>query len=197
MEKNVLKNIVPDLGQMLSQLETLPSICHCDKRPGPVHAAVAVVLVECEGPCVLFIKKREHEGYDWSGHMAFPGGRIDKEDQSSFAAALRELEEEVGLPPESVEALGSLGCFSTLSKSLIVEAFPLLWRGTDKLVPLDSEMEWLSVEPLTPFINHHFKMGFNGKPHQKLGSELTYPLGKQTVWGLSARILHTLIERLQ
>ena len=128
--------------------------------------------------------------------MAFPGGRIDKEDESSFAAALRELEEEVGLPRKSVEALGSLGCFSTLSNSLIVEAFPLLWRGTDKLVPLDSEMEWLSVEPLTPFINHHFKMGFHGKPHQEYGAELTYPLGKQTVWGLSARILHNLIERL-
>ena len=197
MEKNVSKNTVPDLPQMLSQLEDLPSICHCDETPGQIHAAVAVVLVEREGPSVLFIKKREHEGYDWSGHMAFPGGRIDKEDESSFAAALRELEEEVALPPESVEPLGSLGCFSTLSKSLIVEAFPLFWRGTDKLVPLDSEMEWLSVEPLSPFIDHHFKMGFNGKPHQDLGPELTYPLREHTVWGLSARILHSLIERLQ
>jgi len=62
------------------------------------RSAVAMILQVREGELhILMIKRAEREGDPWSGHMAFPGGRMDKADAHGFAVAVRETEEEVGL----------------------------------------------------------------------------------------------------
>ena len=75
-----------------------------------VRAAVAVVLRAGEDrrPEVLFIKRAQHPGDPWSGHMAFPGGRIDLTDATIQSAAERETLEEVGLSLDAAESLGRL-----------------------------------------------------------------------------------------
>src|SRR5688572_28899501 len=67
--------------------------------PTAKHAAVAAVLHEPgEGhPELLFIERAEHPLDPWSGHMAFPGGRVDPGDPGPRHAAERETLEEVGL----------------------------------------------------------------------------------------------------
>jgi 8-oxo-dGTP pyrophosphatase MutT (NUDIX family) len=67
-------------------------------RPLMKRSAVAMILQVREGELnILMIKRAERKGDPWSGHMAFPGGRMDREDRNGFAAAVRETEEEVGL----------------------------------------------------------------------------------------------------
>ena len=62
------------------------------------RSAVAMILQVQAGELhILMIKRAERKGDPWSGHMAFPGGRMDREDRNGFAAAVRETEEEVGL----------------------------------------------------------------------------------------------------
>ena len=62
------------------------------------RSAVAMILQVREGELnILMIKRADRAGDPWSGHMAFPGGRMDKEDAHGFAVAVRETEEEVGL----------------------------------------------------------------------------------------------------
>ena len=62
------------------------------------RSAVAMILQVRQGELhILMIKRAEREGDPWSGHMAFPGGRMDKDDAHGFAVAVRETEEEVGL----------------------------------------------------------------------------------------------------
>ena len=70
------------------------------------RAAVAVIF----GPDdeLLFIHRAERAGDLWSGHMAFPGGREDPEDESLFATVLRETLEELGLDLSSARCLGAL-----------------------------------------------------------------------------------------
>ncbi|GMV99993.1 MAG: hypothetical protein AMXMBFR84_11320 [Candidatus Hydrogenedentota bacterium] len=70
-------------------------------------AAVAVALHDgTDGLEMLFIQRAHHPEDPWSGHMAFPGGRQDPEDDSTEAAARRETYEEVGLriAPDSLLA---------------------------------------------------------------------------------------------
>src|SRR3989449_8655745 len=67
-------------------------------EPGPlVRAAVLVPLVERGGPHVIFAKRTDRVGTH-RGQISFPGGTIDPADPSPLDAALRESEEEGGLP---------------------------------------------------------------------------------------------------
>ncbi len=76
-----------------------------DHRPGrsvlrrlKKRSAVAMILqVRNDELHILMIKRAEREGDTWSGHMAFPGGRMDKTDAHGYAVAVRETAEEVGL----------------------------------------------------------------------------------------------------
>lgn len=62
------------------------------------RSAVAMILQVRDGELnILMIKRAEREGDPWSGHMAFPGGRMDSTDANGYAVAVRETEEEVGL----------------------------------------------------------------------------------------------------
>lgn len=73
------------------------------------YAAVALVLREGDaGAEVLFIERSMREGDPWSGHMAFPGGRLEVGDDSARTAACRETQEEVGLELSRAEYLGHL-----------------------------------------------------------------------------------------
>jgi 8-oxo-dGTP pyrophosphatase MutT (NUDIX family) len=77
--------------------------------PARPRAAVAVVLRDADdGPEVLLIERARHPEDPWSGHMAFPGGRVDPADSDTRAAAERETLEEVGLPLAGAELLGRL-----------------------------------------------------------------------------------------
>lgn len=79
-------------------------------EPDMREAAVAVILREVSSrPAeILFIKRAEKPGDPWSGHMAFPGGHRDPEDESLRAAAERETLEEIGLDLDSARYLGPL-----------------------------------------------------------------------------------------
>lgn len=64
------------------------------------RAAVAVVLAESPVTpelSVLLMRRATRKGDPWSGHMSFPGGRVQREDANPRATALRETFEEVGL----------------------------------------------------------------------------------------------------
>lgn len=77
--------------------------------PGPAYAAVAMVLRDGgAGAEVLFIERAMRPDDPWSGHMAFPGGRLEQGDESPRAAACRETREEVGLELARAEYLGHL-----------------------------------------------------------------------------------------
>lgn len=73
------------------------------------RAAVAVVLREgVHSAEVLLIERAIFEGDPWSGHMAFPGGRMETADDSSRVTAVRETFEEVGVELAHAEYLGHI-----------------------------------------------------------------------------------------
>ena len=72
------------------------------------RAAVAAVLGPTpEGLQLLFIERAQHPDDPWSGHIAFPGGRIEIDDPSPRAAAERETLEEVGTRPVQRLSIGA------------------------------------------------------------------------------------------
>ena len=103
------------------------------------RAAVAMVLAhQPDGPSVLFIERASHPGDPWSGHMAFPGGRVEPGDAHPREAAERETLEEVGLELRGAECIGRLddkqGNPRTHS-ALLISAFVYALPQTVSLVP--------------------------------------------------------------
>ena len=85
---------------------------------GQTRAAVAAMLRPGEGGAeFLFIHRAEDPRDPWSGHMAFPGGRVDSGDTDPLAAAVRETREEVGLDLESIaERIGRLSDVAAIGR---------------------------------------------------------------------------------
>ncbi|MCX7070167.1 MAG: CoA pyrophosphatase [Gammaproteobacteria bacterium] len=78
-------------------------------------AAVLVpILRRPHGHTVLLTRRADHLRQH-KGQISFPGGRRDQTDSSYAFAALREAQEEVGLPPEAVQVLGYLDDHPTLT----------------------------------------------------------------------------------
>ena len=76
------------------------------------RAAVAMILREVHGEAeILMIRRAKREGDPWSGHMAFPGGRMERADRHGFDVARRATEEEIGL-----QLLESDPCIGRLSE---------------------------------------------------------------------------------
>lgn len=173
------------------------------------QAAVAVVLRDLgRGPELLFIERALREGDPWSGHMAFPGGRVDPGDRDARAAAERETHEEVGLLLAPATYLGRLddieGGARVLSKSLLISAHVYHLADPEVLAPNHEVREafWFPIRDLRDPSRHVDYL------HPTL-KELRYPgilVGvpeRQVVWGLTYRILegffaligHSLPER--
>jgi len=84
------------------------------EEAGITPAAVLVAVVDRPAPTVLLTLRpetmRKHPG-----QVSFPGGRIDAGDDGPIAAALREAEEEIGLPPNDVEVIGIADIYRTVT----------------------------------------------------------------------------------
>ena len=85
-----------------------------DLNPGlapperPIPAAVLVPVVDrAGGPTVLLTQRTRHLAMH-AGQISFPGGRFEPGDVDAVAAALRETEEEIGLPRARIEIVGRL-----------------------------------------------------------------------------------------
>ncbi len=145
-------------------------------------------------PYILTILKTDNQGYPWRNQVAFPGGRRDPSDPTPLAAAFRELNEEIGIEEKDVELICSLGCFPTIFDTEI-EAFAGIWNGLGLSEHFDrNEISEIIEIPLQHLVSTHKEHGFSG--HTPGIEKLLYPYKHVTIWGVTARILHAVIEAL-
>jgi 8-oxo-dGTP pyrophosphatase MutT (NUDIX family) len=172
-------------------------------QPTAKHAAVAAVLHEApHGPELLFIERAEHPLDPWSGHMAFPGGRVDPGDASARHAAERETLEEVGLPLAGAELLGRLGDVEGAPPgfdSLVVSAF--VYHLPERLPATPNhEVRAALWVPTAHLLDERRRVPFYWPRDQR---ETHYPgvlVGepdRQIVWGLTYRFLELFFAALR
>lgn len=166
------------------------------------RAAVAVCLRERRGAAeVLFIERAERDGDPWSGHMAFPGGRVEPDDRSSRRAAERETFEEVGLSLVGSEALGRLddmrGHHAAGHPALVISAF--VYRVSDPPQPvLSDEVEQAFWFPLADLLDprRHVDYRFGGARDYRFPGIVVGDPERHVVWGLTYRFLEVLLAAL-
>src|SRR6185369_10593940 len=100
----------PDIARLARALAQTPGVTVADE-PNRRWAAIALTirLGGAGEPELLMIKRADHEGDPWSGHIAVPGGRMDPDDADLAFTAMRETLEETGIDLEkSGQVLGTL-----------------------------------------------------------------------------------------
>lgn len=155
-------------------------------------SSVGTFPVQAESMLIL-IQKADIQGYPWRNQMAFPGGHCEEGDPSREATALRELEEELNIPPHHVEMIGSIGHFQTI-KSKDIEAFVGIWEemGDIRFDPM--EISRVFRIPFRHLLHVHKEKNFTCR-HPGL-HELVYPYKDVVIWGVTAKIIHHLLEIL-
>jgi len=156
-------------------------------------AAVLVPIVDRPEPQVLLTLRTELRSHP--GQIAFPGGKIDPQDGSPAAAALREAREEIGLSGALIEPIGYLDLYLTFSGYRIV---PTLAR-----VAPDYELTLCAAEVADAFeVPLAFLMDAQNhslRSREWKGVTRRYyamPFGERYIWGVTAGILRNLYERI-
>lgn len=162
-----------------------------------VRSSVAAIVRESEiGELeVLLIKRAESKGDRWSGHMALPGGREEKADNSVRATAMRETSEEIGLDLPENNYIGRLSDVMTLAhgtkKPMVVSPYVFRLAGQPKLQLNHevAEVVWLPLSFLAdPDNRDSMRWEKNG-----VGIKLPcYHYNGYKIWGLTLRMLDEL-----
>jgi 8-oxo-dGTP pyrophosphatase MutT (NUDIX family) len=161
--------------------------------PKPAAVLVPVVMHE-EEPTVLFTL-RASDMRNHSGQIAFPGGKIDEDDDTPLVTALREAEEEIGLDRRFVRPIGYLDAYLSSSGYLVLPAVALVEpRFTLSLNP--SEVADAFEVPLAFLMdpaNHELHAReWKGRIRQYYA----IPFRERYIWGVTAGILRNLYVRL-
>jgi 8-oxo-dGTP pyrophosphatase MutT (NUDIX family) len=157
-------------------------------------AAVLVPIIDRASPTVL-LTLRTSDLASHAGQIAFPGGSIEPNDKTPVAAALREANEEVGLPASIVEPIGYLDLYLTFSGFRILPTVARVKPDfTLKLNP--SEVVETFEVPLAFLMS---PANHQRKTRDWKGIARDYyamPFEGRYIWGITAGILRNLYERV-
>lgn len=175
----------------------LPEAQRAQRTIGARAASVLAPLYTLDGRPYLLFTRRSPDLTAHRGEISFPGGSRDADDASPAATALRETTEELGLHAASIELLGALpSVFTGVSNFLVTPFVGWLGEGPPDLQPNPAEVALVIEAPLAeladPAIYHTEVWRRAGLAH----TVHFYDLGPQRIWGLTGRMLHTLLSVL-
>jgi 8-oxo-dGTP pyrophosphatase MutT (NUDIX family) len=170
-------------------------------QEGVKRAGVAAIVRQGENDTdLLFIHRSEHPDDPWSGHMAFPGGRMDPGDADPLAAALRETLEEVALDlDQEARLIGRLSDVPAVGRgrpmALVIAPYVFELEGSPKLVPNYevAAIVWVPVAFLIDRGNRSTLVWDHG--HMRIPLPC-YRYDEHVIWGLTFGMVDELVELL-
>jgi 8-oxo-dGTP pyrophosphatase MutT (NUDIX family) len=144
----------------------------------------------------VFAKRTDRVGTH-RGQISFPGGRVDASDAGFLEAALREAEEEIGLPRAAVEPLGALDDTETVATQFIITPFVGLVRAPVAWQPDGHEIEKVIEVPLTALRDRANLRTEHRRRDGALHEVLFWDYRGETIWGATARILKQYLDLLE
>lgn len=177
-------------------LATLPEPDRVGAPPG-VSAVLLALFDAPEGPSLLFTRRsstlRSHPG-----EISFPGGRVDPEDATPLAAALREAHEEVGLEAEDVDVLGHLTDYLTYREVLVCAYVAAARRGVPPPTEPASfdEVDEVFTLPVPALLDPraHESRRMDGMPADMRVHY--FHVGGRTVWGITGELTARFLARV-
>lgn len=158
------------------------------------RAAVLVPLYDTdEGPFVLFTRRTDTVEHH-KGQISFPGGAADPADPDVLTTALRETEEELGIPPTDVKVLGTLDDVPTVVSGFVITPFVGIIPHPYPLRVSPVEIAEVLFVPVSVF-RDPAKMRVEERDRE--GERIKvyfYYHGRHEIWGATARIMKSFID---
>lgn len=171
-----------------------PTTASHDARDAPPGTALAAVLVPVltAGPDLrLVFTQRTDTLSRHAGEISFPGGLADP-DEDLPHAALRETEEELGLPPSDIELIGSLPPVHTRVTGILIVPFVGLLHADPRFTPNAAEiadiLEFRLVDLVAAGSEREF--AYDGRTFRTF----VYDMSGHVIWGATGWILHSFLE---
>lgn len=164
--------------------------------PNAIPAAVLILLYpKNHNWHIALIKRKNIKGDKHAGQVSLPGGRKDKNDIDDMQCALRETEEEIGIPRENISILGQLTDFYVFASNHIVYPFIGYTLSDQAFVPEEAEVDRIIEAPLSAIMssdNHKIKdVNIRG---MTLKDVPYFDIDNEIVWGATAMILSEFVE---
>lgn len=177
---------------------------HAPRLLEPVDATLAAVaLIVSDGPAgprLLFIERAANDNDPWSGHICFPGGKVENGDRHAGVTAQRETLEEIGLDLANARLLGRLSDISGARIPVHVSCFVYRTDETGPFRLMSEEVKesfWVSLEDLRDPARHGYKLvSFDGQNWIRPCITLPHP-GEPVLWGLTYQLVMDLLEVLR
>jgi 8-oxo-dGTP pyrophosphatase MutT (NUDIX family) len=157
-------------------------------------AAVLVPVVDHPQPTVLLTQRSQHLP-DHPGQVSFPGGKIDKGDDSPLSSALREAEEEIGLARSFVTPLGYLDLYMTTLGYRIVPVIARVEPGFALSLNMN-EVDVAFEVPLEFLMNQNNVERHAREWQGMMRHYYAITFGERYIWGVTAGILRNLHDRI-
>jgi 8-oxo-dGTP pyrophosphatase MutT (NUDIX family) len=173
-----------------------------DRLPGrrrrvlerPQRAAVLVPVIDDGGALRLLLTRRTDDLPTHAGEVAFPGGLMEPGEVDPVKTALREAEEEIGLPGDAVEVLGLLDDFPTRTDAVAVTPVVGVLRRLPVLRARAAEVARIFDIPVAELVRAD-RWTWRDKTRGGRSLRIYYFLHQgETLWGLSALIVLHLLE---
>jgi 8-oxo-dGTP pyrophosphatase MutT (NUDIX family) len=160
-----------------------------------VPAAVLIPIVAGAEPQVLFTK-RAPDLADHAGEISFPGGRIEAGDADAVAAALRETEEELGLPRSGFEVLGQIDPYETRTGFKVAPVVGLI-QPPLVVRPDPREVAEVFEVPLAYILDRANHRRDEYEAGGALRRFYAIPFGDHVIWGATAGIIMDLCDWIE
>jgi 8-oxo-dGTP pyrophosphatase MutT (NUDIX family) len=157
-------------------------------------AAVLVAITDRLEPG-LILTERSSRLRKHAGQIAFPGGRVDASDADEIAGALREAQEEIALPPDQVQVIGTSDRYHTFTGFDIIPVLGIIPPDLPLRAQESEVADWFELPlayALDPARRVRHAVEFEGK--QRHYYEILWE-GRR-IWGITAAILANLSRRL-
>lgn len=157
-------------------------------------SAVLIAITDRPEPGIILTQRSEHLRKH-AGQVAFPGGRVDPEDASIVAAALREAQEEIGLPPALVDVIGETDPFRTHTGFSIVPVVAVIPPDLP-FVPAPDEVSAIFEVPLAYALDPARRSVVVTEFEGRLRNYHEIFWKDRHIWGVTAAMLVNLSHRL-
>ena len=145
----------------------------------------------------VLILRKTYKGVH-SNQIGFPGGRVEAEDRDLEDTALRETEEEVGIPQEKIEVIRGLSKLYIPPSNFWVHPYVGVMTETPELIPQESEVEDILEVKLEDFLNESNFVTRNLSTSYMENIDVpAFLLNDQIVWGATGMMLGELREMLR